>query len=336
MTKDLRPTLTSPVVLTAATVLALAGLAGWNRARARKAERAHPPRGRVITVGAARVHYVDRGAGAPVLLLHGNTVTNEDFALCGLTDLLVTRGFRVIAIDRPGFGHSSRPRGHAWTAEEQAALVCEVLAVLGVAQPIVVGHSWGAIVALALALNHPGTARGLVLVSGYYYPTLRVDGALAAIGALPILGDLLNHTVSPLVGRALMPLMLKLMFGPRAAPATFAHGFIRDFAVRPSQLRAETGDGSSMAEAASAMADRYDAISVPVAILAGAQDRVVGTRGQPARLHDAIAQSSFELVPDAGHMLHHAVPERVAAAVDRVAAQAAPLPPEAEAAAMRA
>ena len=110
---------------------------------------------------------------------------------------LIAKRHRVIAFDRPGFGYSDRPHGSAWSAGTQADLIRDAFAVLGINRPIVLGHSWGAAVALALGLNHPDAVRGLVLLSGYYYPTLRADVLFSAPTAIPILGDLLRYSVSP-------------------------------------------------------------------------------------------------------------------------------------------
>jgi hypothetical protein len=74
-------------------------------------------------------------------------------------------------------------------------------------------------------LDHPWAVRGLVLLSGYFYPTARADVALASRPAIPVLGDVLRYTVSPLLGRALLPAVIKGMFTPREVPADFAEHF---------------------------------------------------------------------------------------------------------------
>ena len=63
------------------------------------------------------------------------------------------------------------------------------------------------------------------------------------------------------------------------------------------------------------MRHRYQELTIPVVIMAGTKDRVVSAN-QPARLHAQIPQSVLRLVPDVGHMLHYAVPEEVAEAVE--------------------
>jgi pimeloyl-ACP methyl ester carboxylesterase len=106
-----------------------------------------------------------------------------------------------VAFDRPGYGYSDRPAGKLWTAAAQAHLLRRAFAELGLERPVVVGHSWGTLVALALALDHPDAVGGLVLISGYYKPTARLDVPLAALAAIPVLGDVLRHTISPYSAR---------------------------------------------------------------------------------------------------------------------------------------
>jgi pimeloyl-ACP methyl ester carboxylesterase len=309
-------------VVLAASAAALAAAALLNAYLARRTERKHPPAGRFVEVDGVRLHYLERGAGPPVVLLHGNVVTAEDWVLSGVLDRVAER-HRVVAFDRPGYGHSERPRGSAWTAAAQADLVRRALARLGVERPVVVGHSWGTNVALALAVADPAAVRGLVLVSGYYEPTLRADALLVAPAAVPVLGDVLRHTVSPPFGAALLPLLVKGMFSPLPVPERFREGFSAGMAVRPSQIRAEAQDGATMAYGVAAMRDRYRDLHMPVVIVAGAEDRVVDVGRHAVRLRDQLPHADLRLVPGAGHMVHHAVPGLVAEAVEAVSGRSA-------------
>jgi len=111
--------------------------------------------------------------------------------LSRLLDLASERQCHVVAFDRPGFGYSDRPRGAMWTPARQADVLRQAFARLGIERPVVVGHSLGTLVALALALDHPDAVGGLVLLSGYYRPTLRADVPLSSLPAIPIIGDLI-------------------------------------------------------------------------------------------------------------------------------------------------
>jgi pimeloyl-ACP methyl ester carboxylesterase len=124
----------------------------------------------------------------------------QDFESSGLIDL-AAKTYRVIAFDRPGFGYSERPRSTVWTPAAQADLINAALMQMGVSQPLVLGHSWGTLVAVALALKYPRNVRALILASGYYYPTVRADVLVLSPPALPLIGDVLSHTISPILGR---------------------------------------------------------------------------------------------------------------------------------------
>ena len=110
------------VVAAAATVGALAISALVNRHLAKNAENDNPPAGQFLEVNGVRLHYVERGSGAPLVLLHGNGSMIQDFESSGLIDL-AAKNYRVIAFDRPGFGHSDRPRKVVWTPAAQAELI---------------------------------------------------------------------------------------------------------------------------------------------------------------------------------------------------------------------
>jgi pimeloyl-ACP methyl ester carboxylesterase len=305
-----------------ASAAALAGLAVTNAMLARRAERRHPPKGRFVTVDGVRLHYTDRGRGQPILLIHGNAVSGEDYDTSGLAARLLER-HRVIIIDRPGFGHSERPRGRLWTAMEQASLLHQAMRQLGVERPIVVGHSWGAIVALSLAVRHPTETAGLVLLSGYYHWTLRPDVLLVVPGAVPVLGDLLRYTISPWLGRLLMPLLKRGMFSPAPIPERFRAEYSDAMALRPSQIRATSGDGALMIPGALQLRGDFAALPMPVAIMAGEGDKVVFAK-RARQLHAEVPGSTLEVLPGVGHMVHHSAPNEVAAAVERVAAAALP------------
>src|SRR5207237_7837134 len=124
--------------------------------------------------------------------------------LSGIVGRLAER-HRVVIFDRPGSGYSARPRNRLWTPQEQAALLVAASAQLGLGRPVVVGHSWGTLVALAWALDHPERLSALGLASGYYYPTPRPDVISTVPVALPVIGDLWCWTGAPLVGRLMLP-----------------------------------------------------------------------------------------------------------------------------------
>jgi pimeloyl-ACP methyl ester carboxylesterase len=244
----------------------------------------------------------------------------QDFESSGLIDL-AAKDYRVIVFDRPGFGHSLRPRNVVWTPAAQADLFKEALAHLGVEKAIVLGHSWGASVAVALASRHPAMVEALILASGYYFPTARTDAMMAMAGpAIPGFGDLLSYTISPILSRLMWPAMLRQLFGPKPVPRKF-DGFPKSLAVRPSQLRAGAAEAALMVPAAMLSAKTYGELAMPVTILAGEDDRLIDIDEQSGRLHDEIKHSKMRRVPNAGHMIQQSDTADLMAAVDEAAAQ---------------
>lgn len=281
---------------------------------ARAAERRNPPVGKFITVDGVRLHYVERGEGPVVVLLHGNTVMLQDYVASGIMDAAALR-CRVIAFDRPGFGYSERPRSKVWTPIAQAKLFDEALRQLGVERAVVVGHSWGALVAIAMALNHKALVRSLALISGFYYPRPRLDVLAASPPAVPLIGDVLRYTISPILQALSLPLILRQMFGPPAVPQQFKKLFPLSMILRPWQIRATAAEAALMIPAAANLRRRYRDLAVPVAIIAGDSDRVVTTDRQSARLHAEMPAAEFHNVRDAGHMVHHFAPDLVLSAI---------------------
>jgi pimeloyl-ACP methyl ester carboxylesterase len=305
------------VAAAAALVGSLAAVALVNRYLANKAERDNPPAGRFLKINGVRLHYVERGAGDPVVLLHGNGSMIQDFESSGLIGLLA-KDYRVIVFDRPGFGHSERPRNVVWTPGAQAELIQLALAQHGISDAIVLGHSWGASVAVALALQYPARVRALVLASGYYYPTVRPDVVALSAPSLPVIGDILSYTVSPLLSRVIWPLMLKKIFGPRSVPEKF-NAFPKEMALRPSQIRASAAESALMIPDAFMLRHQYADLKMPVVIIAGEQDKLIDIDTQSARLHADIIHSSFHRIAGNGHMIQQTATDQVMSAIKEVA-----------------
>jgi pimeloyl-ACP methyl ester carboxylesterase len=260
-----------------------AALAVANHLAARRAERRHRPAGKFMVVDGARLHYREWGAGSVIVLLLGNGAMAEDFEISGIADLLA-KNHRVIAFDRPGFGFSERPRDRIWTAQAQADLLGAALHRLNVERAVVVGHSWGTLVALTLAFRDQSRVAGLVLMAGYYFPSFRTDVALASWPAVPLLGDVLRYTVSPILGRLTSPSVKRKLFAPAAVSARFDHDFPVDLAVRPSQVRASAAETALMVPTAASLSERYADLTLPVTIIAAKGDHLVDFEHQAVRM----------------------------------------------------
>lgn len=286
--------------------LAAAGAGLFVHSQARRARVAYPPRGQF----AAGLHYREAGFGTPVVMLHGLGAMLEDFELAGLFGL-AARDYRVLAFDRPGYGHSERSARNPFA---QAKLFHEAFQEIGITRPVIVAHSLGTQVALAYAIQYPQHVRGLVLAAGYYYPSVRPDALMLVPPAIPLIGTFLRHTFSPLVGRLLWPAWLKILFSPLPVPQYLPAWR----ALAPEQLRSVGEESALLLPTTIGMRKRYWRIKTPAIIIAGAKDRYVSA-SHSRRLHDELRFSTYLEIPEAGHMVHHAAPDAVLRSVRALA-----------------
>lgn len=110
----------------------------------------------------ARLHYLDKGEGKPLLLVHG--IGQSLYTWFRNIDYFAERGYRVIAIDLAGYGYSSHPNIY-YTIEETVIVLKAFLDKLNIENAHVVGFSTGALSAVCLAHDHPHLVDKLVLIS---------------------------------------------------------------------------------------------------------------------------------------------------------------------------
>jgi pimeloyl-ACP methyl ester carboxylesterase len=276
----------------------------------------NPPIGEFLDINGVRLHFIMRGDpnAPPLVMFHGNGTMLQDLTISGLVDEAAKK-FRVICFDRPGFGHSSRPRTVIWNSERQAELFCAALTRLGIERTLVLGHSWGTLVALAMAARNGERVKGLVLVSGYYFPTWRVDVWFAGIAAIPLIGDALRYTISPISSWLGLPLFAKKTFAPRPVPDVVKKEYPRLMLIRPSQLRAVAEDSAFMLPSAATLTMSYRRLKCPAAIIAGRGDKIVDSE-QAVRLQKAMPHATVTLVPEAGHMVHYFLANQIVRIAD--------------------
>ena len=292
--------------------------------KTRQAERALRPKGRFVIVSGVRLHYLQYGADdaeQTLVLLHGEGSMAEEMELSGLVQQAAL-SYRVIVFDRPGHGHSDSPPGDGFRPEAQADLIQAALAKCDVQRPVLLGHGFGALVALTLGLRHPQSVSSLVLVSGCYFPSVRLDVPLRAMPALPLLGTLMRHTVGPLLGRLLWPLAVRRAFAPAPVTQAFKQRYPAWMSLRPSQLHASAAESAQTIAAARRLQQQYGELQLPAVVVAGAQDRQVSAIAQSRRLYRTVGNGRLRLIDGAGHMPHHVAAGEVMAAVHKAAAMA--------------
>lgn len=276
-----------------------------------------------LDLGSGRsLHAVQQGAGEDVLLLHGAMTTHHDWLAGPAGDL--AEGARVTAVDRPGHGLSRRPR-FVGTPRDQAAQIAEGLDRLRVGPAVVVGHSFGALVALALAEQFPDRVTRLVLISPLVFPEPRLlEHAMVAPRSIPVIGPMLSRVGQRSgLDRASIEWMQAVMFSPAPIPGRWKQSFPFDQVLDPDVLVHEGEDSASILPLSPAGTIDLRRIELPVHVLAGTDDRVVEHGRQGKALARLLPDGRLTEIEGAGHMLHHSHSDIVLSAVREVAAPVA-------------
>jgi pimeloyl-ACP methyl ester carboxylesterase len=267
-----------------------------------------------ITIDGTRLHFVIRGAGRPVVLIHGNPGSAQDWARV-LGPLAANH--KVIAFDRPGHGRSDRPKHVAATVEVQARLLHNALKQLNVERPIVVGHSWGGALAMIYAITYPKEVAGVVLVAPAVYESQDGVSLMTSLPAVPVIGDAVNFVLTPLLGASVIRGELKKAFSPDPVPKNYLRSVLSEW-TRSKKVKAYSLDEASLNDSLKKFSPRYPEITVPVSILAGDSDLIVSEKEQAARLRQALPKSHLVVLPRTGHQIPFTRPQAVIDEIERV------------------
>ncbi|MBL8588998.1 MAG: alpha/beta hydrolase [Methylobacteriaceae bacterium] len=309
-------------------LLLLVGLAAsflFTHWAARRIAADYPPQGRFALVDGAQLHFTERAAAAPgrgaVLLIHGASGNQADL-MSALGEPLAARGFRVVAIDRPGHGWSDRPGGRADADPgRQAALLRGAARAAGLERAIVLGHSFGGAIAARLAMDDPDFVAGLVLVAPVTHPWPGGVAWYYDLAATPILGELFVRLLATPAGLARLESGVASVFAPEAAPAGYVERTRVKLVLRPATFLANAIDVASLKPFIVEQARRMPVIAAPTAIVTGDADDIVLTEIHSYGSARDIPGATLTVLPGVGHAPHHTHPEAVVAAVEAVAAR---------------
>ena len=270
-----------------------------------------------VTVNEARLHFVIKGAGRPVVLIHGNPGSCQDWGR--LYGPLASR-YCGFAFDRPGHGHSDRPNHRPITVDVQAQMLHTALKELNVEQPILVGHSWGGALAVAYALEFPGDLSGAVLLAPAVYESEDGVSFLTKVPAWPVVGDVVNFLFTPLLGAWIVREDLQKAFSPDLVPKHYLRHVLSEW-TRPRKVKWYSVDDALLNESLAKFAERYSGIRVPVVIVTGDSDLIVPAKENAHRLYEALPHAELIVLEKTGHQIPFTRPDAVVDAINRVAAK---------------
>lgn len=298
--------------------LVIAGLVFFTSSTAKKVEALLPPRGQFMDIDGQRIHYTDSGGTKPaVVMIHGLGGNMLHFGYA-MADKLAN-DFRVVLVDRPGSGYSTRPDDAPATLTAQAGTIATLIRRLDLKQPLVVGHSLGGALSLAIALDHPDCAGGLVLIAPL---THAVESAPEVFKSIeipsPLMRKIVAWTVATPLGIRRGPVLLKEVFAPEAAPADFPMRAGGLLGLRPTAFYATSSDMMAVADVLPVYMARYKSLDIPMAMLFGRGDRLLDYRAQGEAMKIVCPALDLELT-EGGHMLPMTQADRCVALVKRVA-----------------
>ena len=288
------------------TLVIAAFLVVFTQRTARRVEAVLPPLGQFVDVPGARMHVVDQGRGPTVLLIHGLAGQMGHFTY-GLVDQLAS-DCRVIAVDRPGSGYSVRTPGAGANLNAQADVMAALIREMKLEKVLVVGHSLGGAVALALAQRHPELVCGLALLAPLTHAPKKVSPAFKGLMFTR------NWSQQLVAWTLALPLtisksqqILAFAFGPEAVPADYALRGGGLLSARPSQFIAACQDLAAVEQDLPEMEAAYARMRLPVSVLYGRGDRILNPGEQGQALVNALPGVQLTLI-EGGHMLPVTLP----------------------------
>ena len=278
-------------------------------------EARYPPAGKRVEVGGVALHVLDQPARgserSTVLMIHGASANEADMSVA-LAGRLREAGFRALSFDRPGHGWSGRIGGRQGSSPVlQAAALKGAAQSLGVGEAIVVGHSLGAVTALAMALEASGFVKALVLVAPVSHPWPGGVAWYYHIGAHPLLGPPFRRLIALPAALLRMPGAVRGVFAPNPAPPGFLERTRVPLVLRPLNFRSYCEDVADLEAEVKALSPRYGAIRAPTEIVTGDSDGVVWAHIHSTGCSRDIPGARLTRLEGVGHSPHHVAPARI-------------------------
>ena len=279
-------------------------------------EARYPPIGRFVDSEGLACHVLDEGAGRPVVLLHGASANLREWTASILGG--VASRHRAIAIDRPGHGWSERPDVAGYDPRVQARILRGALDAIGAEKPVLVGHSFSGVVALAYAMSYPDHIGGILFLAGVSHPWPGGVGFHHQLATLPFFGEFFIRQVAMRNFNRAAPDSTAKVFAPNPVPENYFTRAGIELYRRPATFRANAEDLTHLKPIVIQMALRYAEIRAPLIALNGDRDGVIWTHLHTPPLVAKAYDARAITLQGVGHMPHHARPKAVLDCIDEL------------------
>jgi pimeloyl-ACP methyl ester carboxylesterase len=246
-----------------------------------------------------------------LLVIHG--FRGDHHGLLRVADQLPE--MRIIMPDLPGFGGSEAFKSGRHTVERYGSFITGFMAALGLGpDTVLLGHSFGSIIASHFVADHPGSVSPLILINPIAAPAL--EGPKGVMTRLAVLYYRLSARLPRPLGLAVLrsPLIVRVMSETMAKTAdrdlrrfihNQHHAYFSVFASRDSLLEAFTASVSSH------VAEVAGRLTLPVLLVAGEKDEIAVLPDQ-RRLAALLPDGELQVIPGVGHLIHYETPEPAA------------------------
>lgn len=266
------------------------------------------------TIDGARIHYVEQGAGRPVLFVHGNPTWSY---LWRNIIPKVAETERALAIDLLGFGKSDKPAGADYSFDQHCAIVSEFIQSMGLKDVALVLHDWGGLIGMNYAIDHVENVRKVVLLSTFVAPV--------ALPFASVLRLFRNSALTTLFVQRLnlfMPLVFRIGVVKRSSMSDGVreqyYAPFPDYASRrsvrrwPEQIPLVPSDATY--QTLERISQALPSFNRPVLVLKADRDPIL-TMKRAEWLVQTLPQARLEVIEQAGHFAQEDQPEKVAAAI---------------------
>jgi pimeloyl-ACP methyl ester carboxylesterase len=267
------------------------------------AEKNVPIKGQVLDIAGFNLHgYIEGNGSQDIVFIHGSLSNLRDWVFAARS--ISKRDNRFIYIDRPGFGYSERDNSE-WDAERQADQARAYVKKFNAKNLILVGHSWGALVAMSWAAKYPEEVKGVISISGVNMPFSGVSKIANDTGLFSLAYELYFTNVARKVDSGSIEKFAGRMFKPQDIPKAYLAYLGSDLSRRLSTIKANKSDVSVTSEALDKNFAFYDHMEMPIEIIHGEKDFLLPIKSQAVAFHEVIPNSRLHMLPTVGHMAHH-------------------------------
>jgi pimeloyl-ACP methyl ester carboxylesterase len=283
----------------------------------RHVEAEHDAKGHFIEVDGVRLHYrVTGDENKPaILVLHG-AASNLEEPHQALNETFADE--HVIWLDRPGLGWSERPNDGRWSPEREAQLIARFLDIREIGRVTVIGHSWGAAIAMRLAIDHSERVTGLVLIAPALSAWIGEAAWFNAVSFWPVLGPILTRLIVPLTGKQSLVSGAISAFHPEAVPEDYLRSTDLPLLLRTKNWLANAADMRDVNHHLESQERRYEGVEHATVFIAGKADTVVWTHRHSGIVSRRMKNAELWMIPGAGHNPHHHHQTTILRAVEQV------------------